>query len=110
MDSNRQGQNTNGSKAGNLDSNPSLVDSNHYGQIITISEVCWLDSNLSLTDSSQLRKIEDIIENEEMDSNPFSMDSNHSTSFTIRSQEELHGFESFLIGFESSNGKSSFYV
>ena len=89
MDSNRQGQNTNGSNTGSLDSNPSLVDSNLLGQIIIRSEVYQLDSN-------HLRKIEDRTENKEMDSNPSYMDSNHSVSFEVRSQRELHGFESLL--------------
>ena len=35
------------------------------------------------------------------------MDSNHSVSFEVRSQGELHGFESHDIGFESSAVKSS---
>ena len=106
MDSNRQGQNTNESKADSLDSNPSPMDSNHLGQIIIRSEVCQLDSNPSSTDSNLLRKIEDKTKNKEMDLNPCSMDSNHSAFFKVRSQGELHEFEFSHIGVESSTGKS----
>ena len=42
-----------------------------------------------------------------MDSNLSYMDSNHSVSFEVRSQRELHGFESPDIGFESSAVKLS---
>ena len=42
-----------------------------------------------------------------MDSNLSYMDSNHSVSFEVRSQGELHGFESPDVGFESSVVKSS---
>ena len=106
MDSNYQGQNKNGSKVGSLDSNPSLMDLNLVGQILIRSEVCQLDSNPSSTNSNLLRKIEERTENRKMDSNLSYMDSNHSVSFKVRSQGELHGFESPHIGFESSTGKS----
>ena len=65
-----------------------------------------MNSNPSSTDSNLLRKSEGRTENKEMDLNPSYMDSNHSASFKVRSQGELHGFESPHIGFESSTGKS----
>ena len=60
-----------------------------------------MDSNPSSTDSNLLRKIEDRTENRKMDSNLSYMDSNHSVSFKVRSQGELHGFESLFNEFES---------
>ena len=65
-----------------------------------------MDSNPSSTDSNLLRKIENRTENRKMDSNPYFMDSNHSMSFKVRSQGELHEFESPYIGFKSSTMKS----
>ena len=83
-----------------------LKDSNHLRKIEDRIESEEMDSNPSSTDSNLLRKIKDKTENKEISSNPSSMDSNHSASFKVRSQWELHGFESPHIGFESSTGKS----
>ena len=83
-----------------------LKDSNHLRKIEDKIESEKMDSNPFSTDSNLLRKIEDKTENKEMDLNPSYMDSNHSASFKVRSQGELHGFESPHIGFESSTGKS----
>ena len=82
------------------------MDSNHLRKIEDKIESEEMDSNLSSMDSNLLRKIEDRTKNKEMDSNPSYMDSNHSASFKVRSQGELHEFESPHIGFESSTRKS----
>ena len=92
MDSNRQGQNTNGSNTGSLDSNLFLVDSNLLGQIIIRSEVYQL-----LKDSNHLRKIEDRTENKEMDSNLSYMDSNHSCFLKSEAKENFTDLNPLIL-------------
>ena len=89
-----------------MDSNPSSTDSNELRKIEDRIESEEMDLNPSSMDSNLLRKIEDRTKNKEMDSNPSSIDSNHSAFFKVRSQGELHRFESPHIGFESSTVKS----
>ena len=91
-----------------MDSNPSSTDSNHLRKIENRIESEEMDSNPFSTYSNHLSKIENRIESEEMDSNPSSMDLNlnHLASFKVKSQGELHGFESPQIGFESNIRKS----